>query len=148
METLENCETNFNPDQVLTVLNSSISIKKDCALSSTSCIRIKPYETFKAKIKMTGSDNRDQGTSSLDLCAGNDVPDLMKFHLAVFGIPIKCSMKEEQDYCFNGTKLFSLSGITQRVVMIMTKFQYVNIKITTEHDSGTSCLYAKLKITT
>lgn len=148
---MKNCDDEeSNPTPIFKVVNSvensTLQILKNCGVISNSCIEVKPFETFNIKVTMSTADGTDLGVTKFDFCKKKELQGMLKVQAMMFGFPLTCSVAEETTNCYSEASKLISNGLTQRFFLIASKFPHINIKMETQHDTGTSCLSGKFSI--
>lgn len=134
-------------NSVIKLLNSSIVANVDCEASSGSCASIQPYRSAEVKTKLI-KDSKTIFESSFQICdKKTKVKEMQKLMLSIFGIPSRCPITTSQTFCYNGTKIVTFSGATQRFLPIFFgEGMDAVVKVNVIHDTGTSCFEAELSV--
>lgn len=77
-----------------------------------------------------------------NLCDGKPKPDLIRSNIAGWAIPDFCPVKEKFTMCYNGSKILTLSVVTQRMFGLFVLAKGSKIRLSITHDTGTSCFEA------
>lgn len=81
-----------------------------------------------------------------DLCSSKPKPELIRMNIAGSAFPNRCPLTQETIFCYNGSKIFTLSDGTQKILTLFSMSKGSKMKISIEHDTGFSCFEADTKV--
>lgn len=131
---------------MIKVKNTSISVSDNCEVISNTCSSLSPYQTALVQAKVIKNTlTIFEGT--FDVCNNKEKKkDLMKIAMLIFGIPFKCPMKSEQQFCFNGTKVQLAKPTKKFLPLLFSDGKDSTVQFVVTHDTGSSCFKADLNV--
>lgn len=139
----KNCE---GMDSIIKLQKSSVTILPGCHASSDSCSSLMPYQTaiIRAKIIKNSVTVFDL---SYNPCQPTKMLPFMKISCGMFGIPMKCPIKRAQKFCYNGTKVSTLTKTAEKFLPLLLAInEDFKAEITVTHDTGISCFQGEWNI--
>jgi hypothetical protein len=140
INSVQNCK---GKDSIVKLKNSSILITESCDVTSRSCSAVKPYQTISIQAQVIKNTVKIVDVV-IDPCEKNKkYPKVVNIMMALFGIPLTCPMKENNNFCFNGTKVATLDDRMKKTLsVVLSNGKDITVKFLVTHDTGSSCLEA------
>lgn len=151
-------------DQVIRMINQSLDLDNNCAVSSTACSYVLPYKTatvctnkvtfssvnfFYPQLQVTVTiGSIDFSRQTFDICNNVTLPELMKVNLIALGVPTTCPVTKSSVFCYKGDKQFKLTKASQRVLKMFAVTKKAKVRFNFKHDTGTSCFESNAEIQT
>ncbi|CRK93646.1 CLUMA_CG007175, isoform A [Clunio marinus] len=133
---IENEKNCGNKNQIIQFVNRSFDFNEKCEFSSRSCTQLKPYKTAVLEIEIFVEQLRVLNMKQ-DLCSKKPIPDHMRACAALWGIPLKCPINQNEIFCYKGKK----SKFTNlRVLKFLAQYSSFKVLTKISHDTGDSCL--------
>lgn len=65
----------------------------------------------------------------------------------IWGIPPYCPIRENFEYCYNGSKVATVPVSVQNMLQVFSVMKTVKFRIEITHDNGKSCFEAESSVT-
>lgn len=128
-------------------IGGTVNVSDTCDVTSNACSIIQPYSTFKIELKafdaVTNLPVQIEGRDHLamDMCAGDVViPDMMKLAMVAYGIPPICPVTQPTRHCYDQSSLFTIGKDMRELMPLYAVKGAFKIVMTTQHDTGSSCI--------
>jgi hypothetical protein len=131
---------------VIKFRNSSISFLDNCDTLSESCSDLMPYQTAMLQMKVI-KNSITVFDLKIDLCKTKKLRQTIRVGLGLFGIPLKCPIKEKQSFCYNNTKVAEITANDEKFLpLLFSTNQDFSVDLRIDHDTGTSCFQGEFNI--